>query len=148
MKVDFMHVILKDIILCSGCSCSLDLCISVLANPGQNILVPRPGFPLYRTLAEGMGIRTKFYDLKVCSVSVLLSLVNSDVFTFTSLKMDGRWTWNNWNRKSMITRRQLCSITLQILADPFTPVPTCLTFYKWLLGTTYQSLPTKYTITL
>ncbi|XP_032794193.1 tyrosine aminotransferase isoform X1 [Daphnia magna] len=54
----------KDIILCSGCSCALDLCISVLANPGQNILVPRPGFPLYRTLAEGLGIRTKFYDLK------------------------------------------------------------------------------------
>lgn len=54
----------KDIVLCSGCSCALDLCISVLANPGQNILVPRPGFPLYRTLAEGLGIRTKFYDLK------------------------------------------------------------------------------------
>jgi len=54
----------KDVILCSGCSCALDLCISVLANPGQNILVPRPGFPLYRTLAEGLGIQTKFYDLK------------------------------------------------------------------------------------
>ena len=55
----------QDVILCSGCSCALDLCISVLANPGQNILVPRPGFPLYRTLAEGLGIQTKFYDLKV-----------------------------------------------------------------------------------
>ena len=52
-------------ILCSGCSCALDLCISVLANRGQNILVPRPGFPLYRTLALGLGIETKFYDLKV-----------------------------------------------------------------------------------
>lgn len=51
-------------ILCSGCSCALDLCISVLANRGQNILVPRPGFPLYRTLALGLGIETKFYDLK------------------------------------------------------------------------------------
>ena len=56
---------LQDVILCSGCSCALDLCISVLANPGQNILVPRPGFPLYRTLAEGLGIETKFYNLKV-----------------------------------------------------------------------------------
>ena len=56
---------MQDIVLCSGCSCALDLCISVLANPGQNILVPRPGFPLYRTLAEGLGIRTKFYDLNV-----------------------------------------------------------------------------------
>ena len=37
----------------------------MLANPGQNILVPRPGFPLYRTLAEGLGIRIKYYNLKV-----------------------------------------------------------------------------------
>ena len=52
-----------DVILCSGCSCSLDLCISVLANPGNNILVPRPGFPLYTTLATGLGINTKEYNL-------------------------------------------------------------------------------------
>ena len=52
-----------DVILCSGCSCSLDLCISVLANPGENILVPRPGFPLYTTLAKGLGINTKEYNL-------------------------------------------------------------------------------------
>eukprot|EP00095_Tigriopus_kingsejongensis_P009478 maker-scaffold322_size207131-snap-gene-1.15 protein:Tk09478 transcript:maker-scaffold322_size207131-snap-gene-1.15-mRNA-1 annotation:"tyrosine aminotransferase" len=53
----------KDVILCSGCSCALDLCISALGNPGQNILVPRPGFPLYATLAKGLGIETKEYDL-------------------------------------------------------------------------------------
>lgn len=53
----------KDIVLCSGCSCALDLCITALCSPGQNILVPRPGFPLYRTLAEGLSIKTKHYDL-------------------------------------------------------------------------------------
>ncbi|KAK7070917.1 hypothetical protein SK128_004885 [Halocaridina rubra] len=53
----------KDIILCSGCSCALDLCITALCCPGQNILVPRPGFPLYRTLAEGLSIKTKYYNL-------------------------------------------------------------------------------------
>merc|ERR1712045_177964 len=52
-----------DVILCSGCSCSLDLCISAVANPGENILVPRPGFPLYTTLANGLGIETKEYNL-------------------------------------------------------------------------------------
>ncbi|XP_067130747.1 tyrosine aminotransferase-like [Centruroides vittatus] len=53
----------RDVILTSGCSHALDLCITVIANPGQNILVPRPGFPLYRTLAEGLGIETKHYNL-------------------------------------------------------------------------------------
>lgn len=55
----------KDVILCSGCSSALDLCISVLANPGQNILIPRPGFSIYRTLAEGLGIKVKSYNLEV-----------------------------------------------------------------------------------
>ncbi|XP_014249751.1 tyrosine aminotransferase [Cimex lectularius] len=53
----------EDVILCSGCSCALDLCITAVANPGQNILVPRPGFSIYRTLAEGLGINVKEYNL-------------------------------------------------------------------------------------
>ena len=50
-------------ILCSGCSCALDIAISTLADDGQNILVPRPGFPLYTTLSAGLGIQTREYDL-------------------------------------------------------------------------------------
>ncbi|XP_058443839.1 tyrosine aminotransferase [Malaya genurostris] len=53
----------NDVILCSGCSCSLDLCISALAGAGQNILVPKPGFSIYRTLAEGFGVECRYYDL-------------------------------------------------------------------------------------
>lgn len=53
----------KDVILCSGCSCSLDLCIAAIANEGQNILIPKPGFSIYRTLAEGFGIECRSYDL-------------------------------------------------------------------------------------
>lgn len=62
-SLDGVEVDAKDVVLCSGCSCALDLSITVLANPGQNILVPRPGFSIYRTLAEGLGIRTKPYNL-------------------------------------------------------------------------------------
>lgn len=47
----------------SGCSHAIDICISLLADSGQNILIPRPGFLLYQTLAHGCDIRTKFYDL-------------------------------------------------------------------------------------
>ncbi|XP_025114868.1 tyrosine aminotransferase-like isoform X2 [Pomacea canaliculata] len=53
----------KDVILCSGCSGALDLCITALANPGQNILVPRPGFSIYKTLAESLGVVIRTYDL-------------------------------------------------------------------------------------
>ncbi|KAG8196442.1 hypothetical protein JTE90_012267 [Oedothorax gibbosus] len=53
----------KDVYLTSGCSHALELAICVLANPGQTILVPRPGFPLYKTLAESMGINIKYYNL-------------------------------------------------------------------------------------
>ncbi|XP_041376310.1 tyrosine aminotransferase-like [Gigantopelta aegis] len=53
----------KDIILCNGCSGSLEMCITCLASPGQNILIPRPGFSIYKTLAESVGIETKPYDL-------------------------------------------------------------------------------------
>merc|ERR1719370_1174040 len=52
-----------DVILCSGCSCALDIAISTLADDGQNILVPCPGFPLYTTLSAGLGIQTREYDL-------------------------------------------------------------------------------------
>ncbi|XP_076333811.1 tyrosine aminotransferase-like [Tachypleus tridentatus] len=55
----------KDVILTSGSSCALEMCINVLANPGQNILVPRPVFPLYRTLAQSAGIEVKYYNLLV-----------------------------------------------------------------------------------
>jgi len=57
------NITADDVIICSGCSCALDMCIGVIANPGENILVPRPGFPLYKTLAHGFGIETKEYDL-------------------------------------------------------------------------------------
>ncbi|XP_048672930.1 tyrosine aminotransferase isoform X2 [Caretta caretta] len=53
----------QDVILTSGCSQAIELALAVLANPGQNILVPRPGFSLYKTLALSMGIEVKFYNL-------------------------------------------------------------------------------------
>ncbi|KAM6937357.1 tyrosine aminotransferase [Xenentodon cancila] len=53
----------EDVILTSGCSQAIDLAISVLCNPGDNILVPCPGFSLYKTLAVSMGIDVKLYNL-------------------------------------------------------------------------------------
>ncbi|XP_066596092.1 tyrosine aminotransferase [Prorops nasuta] len=61
---EFARVDPKDVILCSGCSCALDLSISALAREGQNILIPRPGFAIYKTLAGSFGINVKSYNLR------------------------------------------------------------------------------------
>ncbi|XP_061783869.1 tyrosine aminotransferase isoform X3 [Nerophis lumbriciformis] len=53
----------EDVILTSGCSQAIDLAISVLCNPGDNIVVPCPGFSLYKTLAVSMGIEVRLYNL-------------------------------------------------------------------------------------
>eukprot|EP00300_Choanocystis_sp_HF-7_P033728 c46144_g1_i1.p1 GENE.c46144_g1_i1~~c46144_g1_i1.p1 ORF type:complete len:451 (+),score=79.60 c46144_g1_i1:54-1355(+) len=53
----------SDVFLASGASGALQMCIEVLAGPGDNILLPRPGFGLYRTLAESKSIQWKYYDL-------------------------------------------------------------------------------------
>lgn len=60
---EYYTVQAEDVILCSGCSSSLDLCISVLAEPGKNILTPRPGFSIYKTLAGGLGAEVREYNL-------------------------------------------------------------------------------------
>lgn len=54
----------KDVILTNGCSSALEMCITVLANPGSNILLPRPGFSIYKTLAEAIGIEVRLYNLQ------------------------------------------------------------------------------------
>jgi tyrosine aminotransferase len=81
-----------DVVICSGCSGALELAITVLINEGtrtfqnlpsidpfipslgDNILVPRPGFPLYQVITESLGGHVKHYALQVpFSVSPSLS---------------------------------------------------------------------------
>ncbi|CAH2238835.1 tyrosine aminotransferase [Pararge aegeria] len=52
-----------DVILTSGCSHAIEMVITAIADSGQNILIPRPGFSIYQTLSEGFGIITKYYNL-------------------------------------------------------------------------------------
>jgi tyrosine aminotransferase len=55
----------SDIYLSNGCSQAIDLCITVLASRGQNILIPKPGFSIYKTLSGTLGIDVKYYQLIV-----------------------------------------------------------------------------------
>jgi len=60
-----MKINADDVILTSGASHALDLAITAIADPGENILVPAPGFPLYKTLCQPNGIETRQYNLKM-----------------------------------------------------------------------------------
>merc|ERR1719272_1754345 len=50
-----------DVVLASGCSGALELAMAALADEGKNILLPEPGFSLYKTLASSKGVSTKGY---------------------------------------------------------------------------------------
>ncbi|CAJ0598481.1 unnamed protein product [Cylicocyclus nassatus] len=56
-----------DVILASGCSHALQMAIEGLANPGDNILIPQPGFPLYSTLCRPHGIEDRAYKVDMAN---------------------------------------------------------------------------------
>jgi len=53
-----------DVFLTMGGSSSLWMLLNVLANPGDNILVPNPSFPLIFAMAENRGVNLVKYDFQ------------------------------------------------------------------------------------
>lgn len=54
----------NDVFLTSGCSQSIEMCLKAVCNPGQsNVVIPNPGFSLYKTLLRSMGVEVKTYEL-------------------------------------------------------------------------------------
>lgn len=52
-----------DVFLTSGGNQALHVSLTVLATPGCNILLPRPGFPLYESACDLLGIEPRYYTL-------------------------------------------------------------------------------------
>jgi alanine-synthesizing transaminase len=53
----------RDVFVTSGVSETVDLCISALVNPGEDILTPCPDYPLYSAVLCKLGIALNAYDL-------------------------------------------------------------------------------------
>lgn len=53
----------NDVIIASGASGAIQIALEALCSEGDNILVPRPGFSLYQTLAGNLGVEVRYYDL-------------------------------------------------------------------------------------
>lgn len=51
------------VIMTCGTNQALELCFWALCNPGSNVLVPRPGYPLYATYLKYIGAEPRYYDL-------------------------------------------------------------------------------------
>lgn len=52
-----------DVFLTVGCIHAIEVTLSVLAHPGANILLPRPGFPYYETLSAYIGLENRHFNL-------------------------------------------------------------------------------------
>ncbi|CAI5454234.1 unnamed protein product [Caenorhabditis angaria] len=63
-----------DVVLASGCSHSLQMAIEAVADAGDNILVPHPGFPLYSTLCRPHNIVDKAYKIDMLANEVRIDL--------------------------------------------------------------------------
>eukprot|EP00731_Ephydatia_muelleri_P025957 Em0018g57a len=53
----------EDVVMATSAAGALELSITVFTNPGQNILVPKPGFAIFRCLAFARGVECKMYPL-------------------------------------------------------------------------------------
>ncbi|XP_024022727.1 probable aminotransferase TAT2 [Morus notabilis] len=52
-----------DVFITSGCTQAIDVALAMLARPGANILLPRPGFPIYELCASFRHIEVRHFDL-------------------------------------------------------------------------------------
>ncbi|CAL4888074.1 unnamed protein product [Urochloa decumbens] len=52
-----------DIVLTAGCNHGIEIMMAVLATPGANVLLPRPGYPLYEARAALGGLEFRHYNL-------------------------------------------------------------------------------------
>ncbi|XP_058956402.2 tyrosine aminotransferase [Pocillopora verrucosa] len=59
----FSPINYKDVVLACGCSGALELALDVLLNPGDNVLLPKPGFSIYQTLSISRGHEVRHYNL-------------------------------------------------------------------------------------
>ncbi|KAJ4770238.1 Tyrosine aminotransferase [Rhynchospora pubera] len=52
-----------DVFLTAGCTQAIDIVVSALARPDANILLPRPGFPMYEARCTYTNLEMRHFDL-------------------------------------------------------------------------------------
>ncbi len=54
---------LRDVFVTTGVSETVDLCLTALLNPGEDLLTPSPDYPLYSAVLAKLGVGLNTYDL-------------------------------------------------------------------------------------
>lgn len=52
-----------DVVVTAGCNHAIEIMMAVLASPGANVLLPRPGYPMYESRAALCGLEFRRFDL-------------------------------------------------------------------------------------
>ena len=52
-----------DVFVTSGCTQAIDVALMMLARPGANILLPRPGFPIYELCSAFRNVEVRHFNL-------------------------------------------------------------------------------------
>src|SRR5215472_12066960 len=53
----------QDVFVTTGVSETVDLCLTALLNPGENVLTPCPDYPLYSAVVAKLGLELNTYEL-------------------------------------------------------------------------------------
>ena len=53
----------QDVVITSGASEGADLLLTALLNPGDEVILPGPGYPIYAAIINKLGARTRYYYL-------------------------------------------------------------------------------------
>lgn len=70
-----------DVVITSGASEAADLLLTALLNPGDEVILPGPGYPIYSAIINKLGAHTRYYNLDQKtnwqpSVEEIRSLIN------------------------------------------------------------------------
>lgn len=63
VRVQKISVSPEQVVITTGVSEGIDIVMQILLNPGENILMPLPNYPLYEAVAHKIGAEPHFYSL-------------------------------------------------------------------------------------
>jgi alanine-synthesizing transaminase len=125
----------KDVIVTSGASEAADLTLTALVDPGDEVLLPAPGYPIYPAIVGKLGAKIRYYHLQPQdgwhpSVDEVRSLINHKTRAIVLINPSnpaGSITPDNTTREllALAAERNLLVISDEVYRELcFTTAPT------------------------